>query len=348
MNEDAFARRFYADRSELDSLGIALTVERPSTASPSRRTTRCARRTSTSRRSRSPTPSWPRCRRRSRCSTASSPTPSRCAWRCSRSPGAAPNPLRAPEQRARRAGDHGVRRRPRPLPAPGQDRDGDLPQQDDHVRLLHDGARRDGHAQGRPLPPALPGRPVLPARPLARARRAARLPAVAHPAARSPTRRRPSTTSRAAPEGFDPRAVRQPRRLAVRRRRRARPRSGSPSGSPGRSSATSAASARSSPRPARAGDIVFATPYADRRQLAAWVLRLGEHARVLGPPELERELAERVELLHERHRGAGAGSSPTAVAPAAAADAERRRGLRPTAASRRPRRRSAPSASRAS
>src|ERR1041385_4071087 len=29
MNEDAFARRFYADRSELDSLGIALTVDRP-------------------------------------------------------------------------------------------------------------------------------------------------------------------------------------------------------------------------------------------------------------------------------------------------------------------------------
>ena len=29
MNEDAFARRFYADRSELDALGIALTVEKP-------------------------------------------------------------------------------------------------------------------------------------------------------------------------------------------------------------------------------------------------------------------------------------------------------------------------------
>jgi proteasome accessory factor BC len=29
MNEDAFARRFYADRSELESLGIQLTVERP-------------------------------------------------------------------------------------------------------------------------------------------------------------------------------------------------------------------------------------------------------------------------------------------------------------------------------
>ena len=39
------------------------------------------------RRSPSPTPSWPGCRPRCRCSTASSPTPSRCAWRCSRSRG---------------------------------------------------------------------------------------------------------------------------------------------------------------------------------------------------------------------------------------------------------------------
>src|SRR3982074_972899 len=29
MNEDAFARRFYADRAELESLGIQLTVEKP-------------------------------------------------------------------------------------------------------------------------------------------------------------------------------------------------------------------------------------------------------------------------------------------------------------------------------
>src|SRR6202050_1032491 len=29
MNEDAFARRFYADRSELDALGIVLSVEKP-------------------------------------------------------------------------------------------------------------------------------------------------------------------------------------------------------------------------------------------------------------------------------------------------------------------------------
>ncbi|MBA3860929.1 MAG: WYL domain-containing protein, partial [Solirubrobacterales bacterium] len=32
MNEDAFARRFYADRSELDALGIHLTVNGPSDA----------------------------------------------------------------------------------------------------------------------------------------------------------------------------------------------------------------------------------------------------------------------------------------------------------------------------
>ncbi|MEI2703146.1 MAG: WYL domain-containing protein [Baekduia sp.] len=51
------------------------------------------------------------------------------------------------------------------------------------------------------------------------------------------------------------------------------------------------------------GDIVFSTPYASSRQLLSWVLRLGEHVRVLGPPELEQELAERVALLGERHEG---------------------------------------------
>ncbi|HEX4364620.1 MAG TPA: WYL domain-containing protein [Solirubrobacteraceae bacterium] len=66
------------------------------------------------------------------------------------------------------------------------------------------------------------------------------------------------------------------------------------------------------------GDIVFSTPFADRRQLAAWVLRLGEHARVIGPPELERELAERVELLHERHRG----MTPDVAAVVVPSDAE--------------------------
>ncbi len=48
---------------------------------------------------------------------------------------------------------------------------------------------------------------------------------------------------------------------------------------------------------------VFVTPYADSRQLIAWVLGLGENARIVGPSELESELYERVELLIERHTG---------------------------------------------
>jgi predicted DNA-binding transcriptional regulator YafY len=51
------------------------------------------------------------------------------------------------------------------------------------------------------------------------------------------------------------------------------------------------------------GDMTFTTDYASVRQLAAWALRLGEHARILAPDELVREVAERVELLHERHTG---------------------------------------------
>src|SRR5579859_2129372 len=51
------------------------------------------------------------------------------------------------------------------------------------------------------------------------------------------------------------------------------------------------------------GSRVFVTQYADARQLIAWVLGLGEHARILGPPELADELRDRLELLIERHSG---------------------------------------------
>ncbi|MBV9364089.1 MAG: WYL domain-containing protein [Solirubrobacterales bacterium] len=51
------------------------------------------------------------------------------------------------------------------------------------------------------------------------------------------------------------------------------------------------------------GDRVFVTPYANARQLIAWVLGLGEHARIVGPPELADEMRERVELLARRHTG---------------------------------------------
>ena len=52
------------------------------------------------------------------------------------------------------------------------------------------------------------------------------------------------------------------------------------------------------------GDVVFATPYSDSRQLAAWVMRLGEHARAFGPPDFERDLRDRAALLVARHRDA--------------------------------------------
>ncbi len=58
-----------------------------------------------------------------------------------------------------------------------------------------------------------------------------------------------------------------------------------------------------SEREGASGDRVFTTPFANARQLIAWVLGLGEHAQILGPAELTAELRERLELLIERHTG---------------------------------------------
>ena len=99
------------------------------------------------------------------------------------------------------------------------------------------------------------------------------------------------------------------------------------------------------------GDRIFTTPYANSRQLIAWVLGLGEHARILGPPELATELRERLELLIERHTGeaqlspalgSGSGSEAGAVSAAAGggvpetaeSDAEQGNGHHPEAAIR--------------
>ncbi len=51
------------------------------------------------------------------------------------------------------------------------------------------------------------------------------------------------------------------------------------------------------------GGQVFSTQYALPRLLIAWALRFGDHARVIGPPELVEEARERVDLIIERHRG---------------------------------------------
>jgi predicted DNA-binding transcriptional regulator YafY len=66
-------------------------------------------------------------------------------------------------------------------------------------------------------------------------------------------------------------------------------------------------------------DRLFTTEYADARQLVAWVLGLGEHARLLGPPELVEELEKRLGLLVERHEGElelASASAPRADDPA--------------------------------
>lgn len=61
-------------------------------------------------------------------------------------------------------------------------------------------------------------------------------------------------------------------------------------------------------RPAKKSDSapgkgsVFETDYASPRELIAWVLRWRQNAQVLGPDELREEAENRLELLDERHR----------------------------------------------
>ena len=92
MNDDAFARRFYADRAELESLGISLQVEKPAEGFFEAELYALPPENYYLPRSSSPTASWRRCARRWACSTESSPTPSRCASRSSRCRGGAPAP----------------------------------------------------------------------------------------------------------------------------------------------------------------------------------------------------------------------------------------------------------------
>jgi proteasome accessory factor BC len=49
------------------------------------------------------------------------------------------------------------------------------------------------------------------------------------------------------------------------------------------------------------GDVLFTTGYSSPRTIVAWVLGLGANARLLGPGSLTRELERRLERLWERH-----------------------------------------------
>ena len=182
MNDDAFARRFYADRAELESLGIKLGVEKPGEgffeaelySLPPENFYLTAIEFSDDELAALRTALLAAHRRRLRLRRAAAPGPA--AGRLG-----PPEPAQRGRARPGRDGDDRLGRRPRALAAPVEDRDRDLAPQDDRVHLLHDGARRDREAQGRPLPPRLPRRPVLFDRPLARARRGPRLPPLADP-----------------------------------------------------------------------------------------------------------------------------------------------------------------------
>ncbi|HEX2702631.1 MAG TPA: WYL domain-containing protein [Solirubrobacteraceae bacterium] len=66
------------------------------------------------------------------------------------------------------------------------------------------------------------------------------------------------------------------------------------------------------------GDRLFVTDYSSSRQLISWVLGLGEHAHILEPPELVDELGRRVKLIVERHSSPpSAGQASLAATPAA-------------------------------
>jgi proteasome accessory factor C len=88
---------------------------------------------------------------------------------------------------------------------------------------------------------------------------------------------------------------------------------------------------------APAGDgVLFTTPYANARQLASWVLSLGEHVRVEGPPELVDFVGERVALLAERHENEPRLAEPVAAGtggdddePAADGNGRREAAIRP-------------------
>jgi len=65
---------------------------------------------------------------------------------------------------------------------------------------------------------------------------------------------------------------------------------------------------------------VFRTPYSIPRLVIAWALGYGEHARIAGPPELAAEARERLDAIVERHRGepftsVAEGSPPGVEAP---------------------------------
>jgi proteasome accessory factor C len=87
------------------------------------------------------------------------------------------------------------------------------------------------------------------------------------------------------------------------------------------------------------GDKVFLTSYSNPRGIVSWVLGLAVHARLLGPDELTSELQRRLELLEERHgeappskpRGRGSAPAPLVAGSGRGGSSSRRAGRRGSA-----------------
>ena len=216
MNDDAFARRFYADRAELEALGISLKVEKPPegyfeaelyTLPPENfylppiefaDGELAALQTSLALLD-------------GRFAYAE---PLRLAlqqlsW-------GRPSPLGARRAALGRGRRHRVGRRPRAVAAPGQGRDRDLAPQDDRVLLLLDRARRGLQAQGRSRTTCSTRAASSTSSGCAHEREDMRVFRL------SRIREKISYATKAEhdftpPEDFDPWRVRAPRRLAARR-----------------------------------------------------------------------------------------------------------------------------------
>jgi proteasome accessory factor C len=86
-------------------------------------------------------------------------------------------------------------------------------------------------------------------------------------------------------------------------------------------------------REAADGDKLFLTGYSNPRGVISWVLGLGVNASLQGPPELSKEMARRLKLLKDRHGRTLPGAGATATAPGSSAPAAARgRGGRRAAA----------------
>ena len=202
MTEDAFARRFYADRAELDALGIHLSVDKPADGFSEQENYSLAPEAF-----HLPPIAFTDAERAA-LQTALTLLDGEFAYAeplrlaLQQITWGRPSPLGSDSRQTIGLGHHGVGGRRRGQRAAGEDRHRDLPPQADRVRVPHDGERRDRAAQGRSVPPAVRGRPVLPRRLLARAQGRARVPALADPRqgrlrdqgrARLPAPRRTST-----------------------------------------------------------------------------------------------------------------------------------------------------------